>query len=94
VHTHTEVPSKKHSRRQGRSRRGVEIGGEPDAKSRAGSGHLFPRRGGGRRNGSVEMEEGAGASISPKVATAMATGVGRKGQVTAATIQSPARSRR
>jgi hypothetical protein len=92
--THIEVLSKKHSRRQGRSRRGVEIGGEPDAKTRAGSGHGSPRRGGDQRNGLVEVEEGTGASISPKVATAMATGVGRRGQATAAAIQSPARSRR
>jgi hypothetical protein len=63
-------------------------------KSRAGSSHGSPRRGGGRRSDLVEVEEGARASISPKVATAMATRVGRRGQATAAAIQSPARSRR
>jgi hypothetical protein len=40
------------------------------------------------------MEEDAGASDLPKVATAMATGVGRRSQATAAAIQSPVRSRR
>jgi hypothetical protein len=35
----------------------------------------------------VEIEEGAVASVSPKVATAEATGVGRCGQATAAAIQ-------
>jgi hypothetical protein len=35
----------------------------------------------------VELVEGAVASISPKVATAEATGVGRSGQATAAAIQ-------
>jgi hypothetical protein len=35
----------------------------------------------------VEIEEGAVASISPKVATAEATGDGRSGQATAAAIQ-------
>jgi hypothetical protein len=33
------------------------------------------------------MEEGAGASDSPKVAAAMVAGVGRSGQVAAAAIQ-------
>jgi hypothetical protein len=35
----------------------------------------------------VGIEEDAGASISPKVATAEATGDGRSGQATAAVIQ-------
>jgi hypothetical protein len=35
----------------------------------------------------VEIEEDAGASVSPKVATVEATGVGRSGQATAAAIQ-------
>jgi hypothetical protein len=35
----------------------------------------------------VELVEGAVASVSPKVATAEATGVGRSGQATAAVIQ-------
>jgi hypothetical protein len=35
----------------------------------------------------VEFEEDAGASVSPKVATAMVAGVSRNGQATAATIQ-------
>jgi hypothetical protein len=35
----------------------------------------------------VEIEEGTGASVSPKVATAEATGVGRNRQATAAAIQ-------
>jgi hypothetical protein len=34
-----------------------------------------------------EIEEDAGASVSPKVATAMVAGVGRNGQATAAAIQ-------
>jgi hypothetical protein len=35
----------------------------------------------------VEVEEGAGGSISPMVATALATGDGRSGQAAAAAIQ-------
>jgi hypothetical protein len=35
----------------------------------------------------VESVEDAGASVSPKVATAELTGVGRNGQATAAAIQ-------
>jgi hypothetical protein len=35
----------------------------------------------------VELVEGAVASISPKVATTEATGVGRSGQATAVAIQ-------
>jgi hypothetical protein len=46
-----------------------------------------PRRGGGRRNHLVELVEGAVASDSPKVETAMATGDGRSGQATAAANQ-------
>jgi hypothetical protein len=43
-----------------------------------------PRRGGGRRFRLVEMVEGAEASVSPKVATAETTGVGRRSQAAAA----------
>jgi hypothetical protein len=63
VHTHTEVSSKKHCRRQGRGRRGVEVGGDHVAKSRAASLHGSPQRGGSQRSGLVEIEEGAGASV-------------------------------
>jgi hypothetical protein len=56
-------------------------------KSRAGSGHGSPRRGGGQQNYLVEVEEGAAASISPKVATAKVTGAGRNRQATAAANQ-------
>jgi hypothetical protein len=56
-------------------------------KSRAGSSHGSPRRGGGQRNYLVEVEEGAAASISPKVATAKVTGAGRNRQATAAANQ-------
>jgi hypothetical protein len=87
MHSLTVVPSKEHSRRQGRSRRGVEIGGESDVKSQAGSGHGSSRRGGGRRISLVEVEEGAGASISPKAASAMVVGGGRNGRATAEAIQ-------
>jgi hypothetical protein len=73
AHTHL-ITSKEHNRRQGRSRRGVEIGGESDVKSRAGSDHGSPRRGSGRRNSLVEMKEGARASISPKMASALVGG--------------------
>jgi hypothetical protein len=42
----------------------------------------------------VEVEEGTGASISPKVATAEVAGVGRNGQATTAANQiARARSR-
>jgi hypothetical protein len=46
-----------------------------------------PRRGGGRQFHLVELVGGAGASDSPKVATAMVAGVGRNGQAMAAAIQ-------
>jgi hypothetical protein len=87
MHTLTVVSSKKHGRRQGRGRRGIEIGGDRDAETRAGSHHGSPRRGGSQRNGLVEIEEDARASVSPKVATAMVAGVGQNGQATVATIQ-------
>jgi hypothetical protein len=45
-------------------------------KSRAGSDHGSPQRGSGRPNSLVEAEEGTGASISPKVASAMVAGAG------------------
>jgi hypothetical protein len=48
VHSLTEVSSKKHSRCRGRGRRDVKIGGDREAKSRVGSHHGSPRRGGGR----------------------------------------------
>jgi hypothetical protein len=56
-------------------------------KSQAGSSHRSPRRGGGRRNGLVEIEEGTGASISPKVAMVEVAGVGRNGRAMAAVNQ-------
>jgi hypothetical protein len=56
-------------------------------KSRAGSSHGSPRSRGGHRNSLVGIEEDAGASISPKMATAEATLDGRSGQATAAAIQ-------
>jgi hypothetical protein len=49
-----------------RSRRGMELSGGRGVKSRAGSNHGSPRRGGGRRNYLVEVEEGTEASVSPK----------------------------
>jgi hypothetical protein len=42
----------------------------------------------------VKVEEGAGASISPKVASAMVAGIDRNGQAMAAAIQSPEGERR
>jgi hypothetical protein len=47
-----------------------------------------PRRGGGRQNLLVDLVEGAAASISPKVASALVAGIGRNGQTIAAVIQS------
>jgi hypothetical protein len=70
-----------------RSRRGIGLSGGREVKSRAGSSHGSPRRGGGRRNYLVEVEEGTEASISPKVATVEVTGAGRNRQATAAAIQ-------
>jgi hypothetical protein len=87
MHSLTEVSSKKHSRRRGRGRQDVEIGGDREAKSHAGSHHGSPRRGGGRRCHLVELVGGAGASDSPKVSAAMVTGDGRSGQAMAAAIQ-------
>jgi hypothetical protein len=52
-----------------------------------GSSHGSPRRGGGRQNYSVEVEEGTAVSISPKVAAAKVTGAGRNRQAKAAAIQ-------
>jgi hypothetical protein len=61
-----------------------ELGG---GRSRGGRPPRSPRGGSGRRFHSVELVGGAEASISPKVAMAEATGVGRRGQATAAAIQ-------
>jgi hypothetical protein len=67
-------------------RRGLELSGGRGVKSRAGSSHGSPRRGGGRRNYLVEVEEATAASISPKVAAAKVTGAGRNRQAKAAAI--------
>jgi hypothetical protein len=63
------------------------IGELGSGKSRGGGPPRSPQGGSGRRFHSVELVEGAVASISPKVATAEVTGVGRSGQATAAAIQ-------
>jgi hypothetical protein len=65
----------------------VEIGGESDVKSRAGSDHGSPRRGSGCQISLAELEEGTGASISPKVASAMAVGDGRSSKAATAAMQ-------
>jgi hypothetical protein len=66
----------------GRSRRGVEFSGDREANSRARSSHGSSRRGGGRRNHLVEIEEGAEESSLPKVAAAELAGVGLNRQAT------------
>jgi hypothetical protein len=52
----------------GRSQRGVELDGDRDTKTQAGSSHRSPRRGGGHQINLVEEEEGTERSVSPKVA--------------------------
>jgi hypothetical protein len=46
-----------------RGRRGLELSGGGGVKSRAGSSHRSPQRGGGLRNYLVEVEEGAGIRL-------------------------------
>jgi hypothetical protein len=53
-----------------------------------------PWRGGDRQNLLVDLVEGAAASISPKVASALVAGIDRNGQATATAIQSPEGERR
>jgi hypothetical protein len=82
VYTHTWISSEKHHRhhreparcRDQRRQRG---------DFRAGSSSGSPRRGGGRRNLLVEMEEGSEESNSPKVAAAELARVGRDRQAMA-----------
>jgi hypothetical protein len=61
-----------------------ELGG---GRSQEGRPPRSPREGSGQRFHSVELVEGAEASVLPKVATAEATEVGWRGQATAAAIQ-------
>jgi hypothetical protein len=86
VHTHQDLLEEAPQASK-RSRRGIEFSGGREVKSRAGSCHGSPRRRGGQRNYLVEVEEGTEASVSPKVATAEVTGVGRGRQATAVAIQ-------
>jgi hypothetical protein len=72
---------------QAPARRGTASRVLGDGRSRGERPPRSPRRGGGWRFHLVEMEEGAEESISPKVAMAEATGVGRRGQAVAAAIQ-------
>jgi hypothetical protein len=95
AHTHHDLLGEA-QQAPGRSRRGVDHGGDREAKTRAGSSHRSPRRGGSRRIYLVEMEEGAEESSSPKVAAAELAGVGRNRQATAGRLgfrQSRARER-
>jgi hypothetical protein len=79
THTHHDLLGEA-QQAPGRSWRGVELGGDREAKTQAGSSHRSPRRGGGQRIYLVEMEEGAEESSSPKVAAAELAGVGRNRQ--------------
>jgi hypothetical protein len=78
---------------QAPARRGTASGVLGGGRSRGERPPRSPRRGGGRRFHLVEMEEGAEKSISPKVAAAKTTGVGRRGQAAAAAIQLSPESR-
>jgi hypothetical protein len=62
-------------------------------RSQAGRPPRSPRGGSRRRFYLVELVEGAEASVSPKVATAEATGAGRRGQVAVVAIRSHRRER-
>jgi hypothetical protein len=81
--THTTTTSVMHSVHQEEVRRGVELGGDRAANTQVGSSHGSPRRGSGRRIYSVEEEEGAERSISPKVAAAESAGGSQNRRATA-----------
>jgi hypothetical protein len=84
AHTHTHHDHLEEAlQAPGRSRRGVEFSDDREANSRARSSHGSSRRGGGRRNHLVEIEEGAEENSSPKVAAAELTGVGLNRQAMA-----------
>jgi hypothetical protein len=65
-------------------RRGTASGVLGGGRFREGRSTRSPRRGGSQRFRLVELVEGAEVSISPKVAAAEATGVGRSSQAAAA----------
>jgi hypothetical protein len=83
VCTHTTTISVMHSVRQEEVQRSDELEGDRAAKTRVGSSHGSSRRGSGRRICSVEEEEGAEWSISPKVAAAEFAGGSRNHRATA-----------
>jgi hypothetical protein len=90
---HQDAPASSHQAQapelaqQAPARRGTAAGVLNGDRSRGRGPIRSPQEGSGRRNHLVELVEGAMASDSPEVATVMATGDGRSGQVTAAVIQ-------
>jgi hypothetical protein len=86
-HRETQAPEQAQVAQQAPAWRGTASGVLGDGRSQGKRSPRSPRTGGGRRFHLVELVGGAGASDSPKVVTAMATGVGQRGQTTAAVIQ-------